>query len=377
MSAAVIPSAPASRAVRAAWIAAAVIATSILLMQAEIKALRSIGNDFTAYLAAARALAAQQSPYDLPSLFPYLYPLTLAWLLIPFLLAPVWLSAAVWYWIAIASFAFVVRGSAAAAGAPATRWQVLILCMAIGVALVQIVQNELLNGQVNLVVAALSIAAVQASERRAPVRAAALWGLAVAIKLFPLILVPWFVLRGRWGALALGLAAAAVLSLLPVLWTGPIAIEWTAGYFNDLAAGRAMARPDWIHLNLASIIGHLVGFARTPLWLAGAVAAALVGGIMLLDWRTRGTVPEAAAALLYLLLVVLVSPKSETHHMVFTIPAVVALSVQRLTKTRLAGLGLLAVVFNVGFEVAAVRDAFLLLYVVGTGAWYAHDLARR
>src|SRR3954467_250331 len=76
---------------RLAWVAAAIVLTGVLLIQAETKALRPIGNDFTSYLDAARALAHGHNPYLASERFPYSYPLTLAWLLIPVSYLPLWL----------------------------------------------------------------------------------------------------------------------------------------------------------------------------------------------------------------------------------------------------------------------------------------------
>jgi len=364
-------------AVRVVSLLACVLLVGVLLVQAEIKTLRSIGNDFTSYLTAARALTDHTNPYSIPSRFPYSYPLTLAWMLIPFLALPLWLAGAAWFGIGVWCFVYVVSASARAAGVRLTAWQTTVAAVFVGFALLQIVQNELLNGQVNLVVAALTLAAVLAVTRGARVLAAALWGLAVAIKLFPLILVPWFVLRRQWTALAAGLAIAAGLCLVPAAWIGFDAVSWTSDYFRSLVDGRAGAVSDWIHLNLAWLIARLSGFAEPPLWLAGATAACLVAAMMLLDWRTRRARGETRSVVLYLLLVVLVSPKSETHHMVFTIPAVTALAVHASSAARWIGLAALIVIFNVGYVVAAVRDPFLLIFVLGTGIWCAYDLARR
>src|SRR5919107_1810454 len=94
-----------------AWLAASVLLTAVLLVQAEAKALRAFGNDFTAYLDAARALAHGQNPYLASERFPYSYPLTLAWLLIPLSYCPVWLAAAAWFAVSGYSYWRVVNAA--------------------------------------------------------------------------------------------------------------------------------------------------------------------------------------------------------------------------------------------------------------------------
>lgn len=359
------------------WTAAAIVLATVLFAQAETKALRSIGNDFTAYLEAARALAAGGNPYLVSPMFPYSYPMTLAWLLIPLSVVPKALAAAAWFAISVFAFWRVVNEAAAAGDGPISRCAAIALAVVIAIALLQIVQNELLNGQINLAVAAASLAAVSLSERQRRVPAAALWGLGIALKLFPLILAPWFLLRRRWTELFGGIAIAAALCLVPVLWTGSDSVRWTLDYFRKIAGGEAGAVgvPDFIHLNVARAIAHAAGLASTPAWLMLATCAALVGTAIVLDARA-GDADSARSrrrAIVYLSLVVLLSPKSETHHMIFSIPAVIVLAVRARTWIRFAALSILIVIFNVGYVTAAVRDLFLLTFSLGIAAWCMAD----
>ena len=345
-----------------------VVVGGVLLAQAETKALRSIGNDFTAYLEASRALAHGGSPYIESPMFPYSYPLTLAYLLIPLQVTPIWLAAALWFALTLCAFWIVIRQSSAAGGRELTTCESIALSVIVAIALLQILQNELLNGQINMVVAALSMRAVALSERRRPLPAAMLWALGIALKLFPLILAPWFLLRRRWTELGVGLLAAAALCLVPVLWVGTDAVQWTVDYFRKISGGEAGAVgvPDFIHLNVAAALARLAGFAATPPWLGIAIAGILVGAAMISDARHHLSRSAAAA---YLALVVLLSPKSETHHMVFTFPAVILLAVRARTRARLIALGALVLIFNIGYVTPAVRDPFLLIFACGVAAW--------
>lgn len=369
------PRSPGPAACRA-WAGAAILIAAVLLIQAEIKALRSFGNDFTAYLDAAGALASGINPYFVSARFPYSYPLTLAWLFVPLRLLPVWLAAGLWFSVSIWALWRVVTESAAARER-LTRCEAIALAVIVAVALIQIVQNELLNGQINLAVAALALAALRLSEQRRPLPAAMLWGLSVALKLFPLVLVPWFIVRRRWTELIGGMGAAAILSLIPTLWIGTDAVRWTIDYFHRISGGEAGAEgvADFIHSNAAWMASHLAGFASTPDWLLVTTSAVLMGGAIAIDLR-KGRDAGVQSGLMYLSLVVLLSPKSETHHMVFSIPALVLLAVQTQTMARLIALAGLVIIFNVGFEAAAVRDIFLPLFVCSIAAWSAHDLAR-
>ena len=74
--------------------------------------------------------------------------------------------------------------------------------------------------------------------------------------------------------------------------------------------------------SFASVVQRSLGVAPA-LWMDVLCAAAVLGMIAAVDvrtWRRRGDHLAAAAA--YLVAIVLISPKSETHHLAFAIPAV-------------------------------------------------------
>src|SRR5204862_207695 len=68
-----------------AW---AAVLCVVLFAQTWVRAERPNGIDLTSYLLSARALLHGDSPYLLPTPFPYLYPATLAFLLIPLTFVP-------------------------------------------------------------------------------------------------------------------------------------------------------------------------------------------------------------------------------------------------------------------------------------------------
>ena len=63
------------------------------------------GNDFTSYLRAAAALWDGHDPYRIEMPFPYLYPLFLAFTLIPLIFVPYWLANVVWLALCVAGLA--------------------------------------------------------------------------------------------------------------------------------------------------------------------------------------------------------------------------------------------------------------------------------
>jgi hypothetical protein len=81
--------------------------------------------------------------------------------------------------------------------------------------------------------------------------------------------------------------------------------------------------PDVLAYSVASIVQRALGAGPT-LWIDVLCAVGVLGTIAVFDarrWRGRGG--DLAAAAAYLVAIVLISPKSETHHLAFAIPAVV------------------------------------------------------
>src|SRR5207248_11741669 len=93
------------------------------------------------------------------------------------------------------------------------------------------------NGQVNLIVLALCVAALQAYTNRMPARGALAWATAVAIKIVPAILSLFFARRGRWSLTIGALIVAAVLCLLPVATMGADVFSVTPLYVTSFIAG--------------------------------------------------------------------------------------------------------------------------------------------
>jgi hypothetical protein len=186
-----------------------------------------------------------------------------------------------------------------------------------------VIQSNLRNGQVNLLVLAFCVLAFSATRENAEIRGALAWGIAIAIKTVPAILVPYFVRRGRWRFVVSGLAVVAMLCLLPMATMGTAAVTLGGSYLvsfvsQSFAAGLGADPLDF------STGGMLIKLApRAPIfWLRviGALAPVIVA--VLSDWWTRVSVrSDLPAFALYLAIIPLASPKSEVHHLVLALPA--------------------------------------------------------
>lgn len=290
---------------------------ALLLVQTWSKAHRVDGNDLTSYLLSARALWEGRSPYSPDTPFPYVYPMLLAFALIPWLALPYGAAVIAWFAASVAALGAMLStttcGRAVAMGATAA--------ITFGA-----IQNTLLNGQVNFFVVLCCVLAVVAARSGREISAGMWLGAGVAFKLMPALLGLYFLVRGRGKAIAVTAAAALVLALVPGILLGDRAWDAYADYARQflipVLKDPPAARQDAMVFSLGGVVHGWLG-EGAPRWVGPACALAVVAAtaaVDLLRWRPRSQ--DLAAGAAYMLAIVLVSPKSEIHHLAFVIPAV-------------------------------------------------------
>jgi alpha-1,2-mannosyltransferase len=315
--------------------AAAIVATIVLGAQTWHKALRPGGNDLTSYLLSARALWDGQSPYGLETPFPYIYPLFLAFVLIPLAALPYGAAVVAWFAASVAALGAVFVESAFRRIADGGRRSAELAIAATVLITFNIIQNNLLNGQVNFFVVLCCALAVAAAQDRKEVAAGAWLGAAIALKLMPALLVVYLLVRRQFRAILVAIVTALVLALAPALLIRGSAAGFVESGFSRITAVYSqylrelllpmMTTPEGdtvLAYSVASVVQRATG-AGPALWFDVLCAAAVLGLIAALDvriWHRRGD--HLTAAVAYLTAIVLISPKSETHHLAFAIPAV-------------------------------------------------------
>ena len=295
----------------------AAIVCTILALQTLNRAWRPDGIDFTSYLMSARALWEGRSPYGLDTPWPYVYPMLLALLLTPLIALPYTAAVLAWFVVSVAALAGIVVKTTNRAVLP------IVITLVAGFA---IVQSTLLNGQVNFLVVLCSVLAVCAAHERRDIAAGAWLGAGIALKLMPIVLGVYFLVRRRWIALVATGAAALLFSFGPAVLLGArgwdVCVEYVRGYVLPMLAGSPVHREDPLVYSVSGI-AHAVLGASAPASINVVSALAVVGAATALDvfvWRRRRR--DLAAGAGYMIAVVLVSSKSELHHLVFIIPAI-------------------------------------------------------
>jgi alpha-1,2-mannosyltransferase len=224
-----------------------------------------------------------------------------------------------------------------------------------------VLQNEFLNGQVNLIVLALAAAAIHVGGRH-PRLAGPLLGAAIALKLTPALFLLYWLVERRYRIVVESVLWAVVFVLSPWLIVRDRLWPMYDGYVREFI----LARTASIDIRAEAIFFTPYGFWE---WLTGSVpgrsaillASALVAGA-LIAWHTRvgrqSVETSRATGWMYAAVTPLLTPMSEVHHLTMLIPAGMV-SAGRVWHSRL---------------VAAASAAFVVLIWIARfdrpGPWY-------
>jgi hypothetical protein len=319
---------------------------SVFCIQMYGKAYRPDGNDFTSYLLSAKALLGGGNPYDTGSPFVYIYPLFLAFVLIPLSFLPYWLATLVWYLLNLSALIIACDISIdylfkqwGLKKERALLPPVVIMLLLMS----EIIQNHLLNGQVNFIVAALMVLFFKYFHYRNKKRwwAALFLAMAISIKLVPLILIGYILFRKDIKFLTVTIGITALLAFLPYILVGNKMISYYTYYFHYFLLKKITTTSKnfftgsfsySFHHFLSSIFPSL----KDAFWAKGFSVLAVLTPIAAVEIRRiRKGYPGRNIWIfnLYLVAILLITPISETHHLAFYIPAVVVLGISILFKS--------------------------------------------
>ena len=195
-------------------------------------------------------------------------------------------------------------------------WRPVVLAVA---AVAKPLQGNFEHQNLQVVVLALVVAAIDDLEQGFERRSGVWIGLATAVKIFPGLLLVYLAYRRHWRACAIGIATACGCTLGAMLRYGP--------------QGAVAAVADWVTLSRAGMQTAGFGFQALGLWVAGlggselaiwlsmAAAAALVLAAIGARGATEDPLYEVG---LVTILAVLVSPIGWFYYHLLAIPAWVA-----------------------------------------------------
>ena len=233
------------------------------------------------------------------------------------------------------------------------------------------------HGSPSLLVAVLVVGTL-VLERDGRSRAAGLLlALAILVKVVPVLVLAYFLVRRRWAAVAWTAAAGAGLLAVSLAGAGlELHLRWLSEVAPGLASGartgtwfEPACHPE--NQALTGLVCRLLGEPRRDLLrpvvlLLSAGAVGLAAAAM--ACRRRGRLGGADASLLVVTML-LASTITWFHHMTLMLPVVLALlaeaaSLRGWRRSLLGGLGL-AVLVTVGFEFLLDPWPFVVPHVVG------------
>jgi hypothetical protein len=312
-----------TRSARRSLGTAMAIVTAVLFVQLLTKSARPSGTDLTSYLLSASHLAHGLDPYTTGTVFPYIYPLFLAFVLIPLTALPHQVAHILWFAASLGALWMSARvlvdaNAAAIIGVPAPQlWASLAL---LALFLLDPIQINLLNGQVNLIVLLLLALFLRAHVNGRSLLAAMCLGGAIAIKIVPAALLVFLLARRAVGTLVGAIGIAAVLCLLPYLCTGDRLWTYYDHYVRFILARTsipAVAGRDIIFS--VSGIADALQLGISPAWTKVLGSVVTLGPVFWIG--SRPETPPLWTFSLIVIAIPLLTPISEVHHLAFMFPA--------------------------------------------------------
>jgi len=282
--------------------------------------------DFEVYWrAAGRALAgdALYRPEDGHWLFKYLP--VFAVVIAPIALLPIQVAKAVWFFATIAALVLLLHVSVLLLPRlQKPRWWLLVATL---VVMGKFYGHELTLGQSNLLLAASAAGALLAMKRQREALAGVLLVVAIVLKPYAVVLLPWLLVRRKPGSIASAAIGIMVVLLLPAVRYG--------------VEPALRLHVDWWHTVVASIEPNLLN-ADNVSWVAmysrwfgpGALARWFAAGTMLAAaavvadvYRRRRSIafPELLEGGLLLALTPFLSPQGWDYTVLVATPAVMCL----------------------------------------------------
>lgn len=186
------------------------------------KAIRGDVSDFLAYYTAAQALCQHSDPYVFAEK-PYIYPPLFATICMPLAALPISLAALCYVPVMalaiVTAFMLGIREMMTRFRLP-TQSQLFTVCILTAFFIMEDrVKSDLQMFQVNSLLLCLIILALRWLDRR-PALAGTALGLAMNIKVFPIIFLPYLLFRRRWKTAFSMLGSTVLFGLLPSLVIG-------------------------------------------------------------------------------------------------------------------------------------------------------------
>lgn len=185
--------------------------------------------------------------------------------------------------------------------------------------------HELILGQVNLLFGAITVSALLALKAGRNELAGALIALAIVVKPYAAIFLPWLAADRRWRATLAALAGLAAALALPLTRYGfDRAVALHGEWWQTVTGSTAPNLLNQDNVSIAAMFAKWLGPGSVASWLSVALAALLLLVAAFVITRRRGVVfPEGLEGSLLLTLIPLLSPQGWDYVFLIATPAVV------------------------------------------------------
>ena len=295
------------------------------------KAGRAGGYDFTSYLTSSKALLSGSNPYLTNSPFPYIYPLFLASVLIPFTYLPYQINVIIWFILNVGAFLLSLYFlQKQFFNISPSRINFLFILFLTVISIFSPIQNNLLNGQVNFIVLLFCVLFFYYEEKRLLLSSFFL-AVAVSIKIVPLIFLLYLITGRKYlYVLTVLIFSFFFIFVLPCIFTGIKLIDYYNYYLNNFV----LSSFSGADISSKSIYFTLYDFVKNffdvpdlfNIFLRIFLISMIIFPIIYLHNRflKTGLRPQRILLIFSLLslAILLISPSSQTHHLIFLTPAI-------------------------------------------------------
>ena len=239
------------------------------------------------------------------------------------------------------------------------RWLVIVTV----ISLLKFYAHELVLGQVNILFAVVATGALLAMKAKREATAGALVVLAIVIKPYAVLFMPWLIARRQLPSIVSACAGFALVLLLPAVlygWDGNVTLhrEWWRTVTETTAPNLAT----YDNVSLAGMFSRWFGPGELAARVAYGTGVVLLGVAALVFLSRRGVVfPEGIEGALLLTLMPLLSPQGWDYVFLIATPAIVYLANY---------LDLLPRPLRLITIVAVATIAFVVFDLVGRKAYY-------
>lgn len=297
------------------------ISILLITIQTFRKAYRPIGYDLTCYLTSSRDFFNGKNPYTIDGIFPYIYPQFFNVFLYPLTIIPYWMAVLAWLLIGYISLFFTIKILIEIFDNKKSDFKkVLNYFSAINLLLFSILQDNFLNGQVNILLLFFCTLFLKYLNDNKRLMSGLFLALSIAIKITPAILTVWLVFNKNYRIFLYTLVISIIMIIgLPYIFIGEKTFEYYSYYLDNFI------------LHKTTKGNEIKGFSLTNFYALIhpkiAIFLSVITMIALNYWNQISSKIENIELKrfflfsLYLISILLISPLSEGHHLIMILPA--------------------------------------------------------